>query len=99
MEVFSGFFSGRPGHRTLRFTGAGATDMVPSHRTPLPGVRCKRLFGPALARGPDPCPHTPGDARRALRDGGQAVGTGTAVALWSWPVLVVVRRPSRGWSA
>jgi hypothetical protein len=31
--------------RTPRFTCAGATDVVPSQRTPLPGVRCKRWLG------------------------------------------------------
>ena len=30
--------------RTPRFTCAGATDVVPSHGIPLPGVRCKRLI-------------------------------------------------------
>src|SRR5262249_52304506 len=32
------------GCRTPRFTCAGATDVVPSHRAPLPGVRGKRLI-------------------------------------------------------
>ena len=44
---------------TPRFTCAGATDTVPSHRPPLPGVRCKRWLGLARARGPDSSPAHP----------------------------------------
>src|SRR5713101_6298439 len=63
-------FSSRPQGLTPRFTCAGATDVVPSHRTPLPGVRCKRLLGPALARGPDPSPAHP-MAQEARRGDGR----------------------------
>ena len=80
---------------TPRFTCAGATDAVLSHGTPLPGVRCKRLLGPALARGPDPSPAHPvaQDARRGDGRGaggpGQTVGAVTVVSLVSWPVVPV----------
>ena len=46
-------------HLTPRFTCAGATDPVPRHRPPLPGVRCKRWLGarPGTAsRVASPCP-------------------------------------------
>ncbi len=46
-------------HLTPRFTCAGATDVVPSHGPPLPGVRCKRWLGarPGTdAHGASPCP-------------------------------------------
>ena len=50
---FNGFFLFKS--LTLCFTGAGATDVVRGHHIPLPGVRCKHLFGPP----PSPASHRP----------------------------------------
>src|SRR5205823_39750 len=78
----------RPQGRTPRFTCAGATDVVPRHRTPLPGVRCKRLLGPALARGPDPSPRPLGGRGRPMRGRLSQYGI-CCLGLVSWPVLVL----------
>ena len=81
--------------RTPRFTCAGATDAVSSHRPPLPGVRCKRLLGPDLGTAPGPSPpwplpwHPP-----RSRDAGERVGPVGAGGLgWarSSPSLVLNR--------
>ena len=92
-----------PGCLTPRFTCAGATDVVPRHRAPLPGVRCKRWLGHALRRGLAPSRPTPGSRGRPTWGRPSQASffvLACCLGLLSWPVLpVLVRCLGLSWSA
>ena len=59
------------------------------HRaTGLPGVRCKRLLGPAPAHGPDPSHPTPGGRGRATRNKAWCPRRLAALDELSWSIAV-----------